>query len=109
MAVSDELQATATLLPGQERLAPNEQGGCGSRGGSGRFGEEKNTLPLSGIERRYPGCPTRSVVFLLIMVSRLVLFECTVELHLTGRFLTVSPVIRIGLALRVNFSRILQN
>jgi len=33
----------------------------------------------------------------------------TEELHLTGRLLSGSPIIRIGLALRVNLSRILQN
>jgi len=33
----------------------------------------------------------------------------TAELHLSGRWLSVSPIIRIGLALRVNLSRILQN
>jgi len=33
----------------------------------------------------------------------------TVEFHLFGRWLTGSPIIRIGLALRVNLSRILQN
>jgi len=32
----------------------------------------------------------------------------TVELHLSGRWLSGSPIIRIGLALRVNLSRILQ-
>jgi len=33
----------------------------------------------------------------------------TVELHLSGRWLSRSPIIRIGLAFRVILSRILQN
>jgi len=33
----------------------------------------------------------------------------TVELHLSGRLLSESPMIRIGLDLPVNVSRILQN
>jgi hypothetical protein len=33
----------------------------------------------------------------------------TVELHLAGRWLSGSAIIRNGLALRVNVSRILQN
>jgi len=33
----------------------------------------------------------------------------TVELHLYGRWLTGSPIIRIGLAFRTNLSRILKN
>ena len=33
----------------------------------------------------------------------------TVELHLSGRWLSGSPVIRTGLFFRVNMSRILQN
>jgi len=36
-------------------------------------------------------------------------FSCTVELHLSGRWLSVSPIIRIGSALRVNFLKRLQN
>jgi len=35
--------------------------------------------------------------------------RCTVELRLSGRRLSGSPVIRIGLALQVNLFRILQN
>jgi hypothetical protein len=31
------------------------------------------------------------------------------ELHLSGRYLSGSPIIRIGLAIWINFSRILQN
>jgi len=33
----------------------------------------------------------------------------TVEIHLSGRWLSVSPIIRICLTLRGNFSRILQD
>jgi len=33
----------------------------------------------------------------------------TVKLHLSGRCLSGSPIIQIGLALQVNLSRILQN
>jgi len=33
----------------------------------------------------------------------------TTELHLTGRWLSGSPITRIGSALRVNLSRILEN
>ena len=35
------------------------------------------------------------------------MLQNTVELHLSGRWLSGSPIIRIGLALRVNLSRIL--
>ena len=35
--------------------------------------------------------------------------QSTVGLHLFGRWLSVSPIIRIILALRVNLFRILQN
>jgi len=35
--------------------------------------------------------------------------KITAELHLSGRWLSGSPIIRIDLALRVNLSRILQN
>ena len=34
--------------------------------------------------------------------------QCTVELHLSGSWLSGSPIIRIGLALGLNLSRILQ-
>ena len=34
---------------------------------------------------------------------------CTVELHFSGCWIFTLPIIRIGLALRVNLSRILQN
>jgi len=36
-------------------------------------------------------------------------FHGAVELHISGRWLSLSPIIRIGLAFRVNLSRIPQN
>jgi len=41
--------------------------------------------------------------------SIIVINPRTVELHLSGRWLAGSPIIRFGLALRVNLSRIQQN
>jgi hypothetical protein len=39
----------------------------------------------------------------------LIVFAITVEVQLLGLWLSGTPIIRIGLALRVNLSRILQN
>jgi len=47
---------------------------------------------------------------MIINIKFLVLEELsTIELHLSGHWLSGTPIIRIGLALRVNLSRILQN
>jgi hypothetical protein len=35
-------------------------------------------------------------------------YDITVEIHSSGRWLSGTPIIRIGLALRLNLSRILQ-
>jgi hypothetical protein len=45
----------------------------------------------------------------LCLARRGLLWCSTVELHFSGHRLSGSPIIRIGLALRVNVSRILQN
>ena len=47
----------------------------GSQSGSGRFGEDTNFLPPSGIEPRFFGCPPRSLVTVLTELPRICLLS----------------------------------
>jgi hypothetical protein len=47
--------------------------------------------------------------FFFFNAQNLTSWIATTELHLSGRWLSWSPIIQIGLALRVNLSRILQD
>jgi hypothetical protein len=63
MEVKGQLFAPAALPPRKEPLVPIP--------GSGRYREEKNLLPLQGIELRLPGRPARSLVAIPTELSRL--------------------------------------
>jgi hypothetical protein len=53
MEVSGQHRVPAALSPGTEPSCKLNKGRIGSRGLSGRFGEEKNPMRLLGIEPRF--------------------------------------------------------
>jgi len=52
MAVSGQIHASLAWSPGKEVKTPTEYEAGGLQTRCGRFGEEKNTLPLPGLELR---------------------------------------------------------
>jgi hypothetical protein len=61
LEMDGQLHALATLLLGNNPRSLLDSGLCGPQSLSGRYGEEKNPLSLTGIQLRFLGCPASSL------------------------------------------------
>ena len=65
MGMNDQSDPPAAFITAKGRGYPLQPIGGSPHSWSGRFTEEKNRLPLSGIESRFLGLPTLSLATVL--------------------------------------------